>query len=50
VLFEICNSLFVVFVTQEAMPLEQLKRGMAEQIVLVFAGLRGKNGGSTRRK
>ena len=50
VLFEICNSLFVVFVTQEAMPLEQLKRRMAEQIVLVFAGLRGKNSGSTRRK
>jgi AcrR family transcriptional regulator len=50
VLFEICNSLFVVFVTQEAMPLEHLKRRMAEQIVLVFAGLRGKNSGNSRRK
>jgi AcrR family transcriptional regulator len=51
VLFEICNSLFVVFVTQEAMPMEQLKQRMAEQMVLVFAGLQGKNTpGNSRRK
>lgn len=42
VLFEACNSLFVIFVTREAMPMEALKARMAEQIKLVFAGLQRK--------
>lgn len=48
VLFEICNSLFVVFVTQESMPIAQLKQRMAEQIALVFAGIQGKNSNSVQ--
>ncbi|HVJ40925.1 MAG TPA: TetR/AcrR family transcriptional regulator [Dongiaceae bacterium] len=39
ILFEICNCLFVVFVTQEAMPIEEMKRRMTAQIDVVFAGL-----------
>ncbi len=42
VLFEACNSLFVIFVTREAMPMEELKGRMAQQIKLVFAGLQRK--------
>ncbi len=42
VLFEACNSLFVIFVTRDALPMEDLKRRMAEQIDLVFAGLQRK--------
>jgi AcrR family transcriptional regulator len=40
-LFEMCNSLFIVFVTQEAMEIAEMKRRMAQQLDVVFAGLKG---------
>ena len=39
ILFEVCNCLFVVFITQEAMPIEEMKRRMSAQIDVVFSGL-----------
>ncbi len=38
-LFEIVNSLFTIFVTREAMPIQLLKRMLLEQVRLLFAGL-----------
>lgn len=39
VLFALCNSLFMSFVAREDMTLAELKRVMARQIRVVFAGL-----------
>lgn len=39
ILFEICNCLFVVFITRDAMPIGEMKQRMAAQIDVVFAGL-----------
>jgi AcrR family transcriptional regulator len=39
ILFALCNSLFVVFVTQEAMEIADMKQRMAQQIDVVFSGL-----------
>lgn len=39
VLFEICNSLFMGFVAREEKSLAELKREMARQVRVVFAGL-----------
>jgi AcrR family transcriptional regulator len=39
VLFEIVNSLFQVFVAREEMPITLLKKNLARQVRLVFAGL-----------
>ncbi len=39
ILFAICNSLFMVFVTREAMEIADMKGRMAQQIDVVFAGL-----------
>lgn len=40
-LFAMCNSLFIVFVTQEAMEIAEMKGRMAQQLDVVFAGLKG---------
>ena len=40
VLFEVVNSLFMTFVAREEMPVALLKKSLARQIRLVFAGLR----------
>jgi hypothetical protein len=39
VLFEVVNSLFQVFVAREEMPIALLKKNLARQVRLVFAGL-----------
>lgn len=39
ILFEICNCLFVVFITRDAMPIDEMKQRMAAQVDVVFAGL-----------
>jgi hypothetical protein len=39
VLFEVVNSLFQVFVAREEMPIALLKKALARQVRLVFAGL-----------
>ena len=39
VLFEVVNSLFQVFVAREEMPITLLKKNLARQVRLVFAGL-----------
>jgi AcrR family transcriptional regulator len=39
VLFEVVNSLFMVFVAREEMPIALLKRRLTHQVRLVFAGL-----------
>ncbi len=39
VLFEVVNSLFIVFVAREEMPIALLKKNLARQVRLVFAGL-----------
>jgi AcrR family transcriptional regulator len=39
VLFEVVNSLFQVFVAREEMPIALLKKQLARQVRLVFAGL-----------
>jgi hypothetical protein len=39
VLFEVVNSLFQVFVAREDMPIALLKKALARQVRLVFAGL-----------
>ena len=39
VLFEVVNSLFMVFVAREEMPIALLKKTLARQVKLVFAGL-----------
>jgi len=39
ILFEICNCLFVVFITRDAMQVDDMKQRMAAQIDVVFAGL-----------
>jgi hypothetical protein len=39
VLFEVVNSLFMVFVAREEMPLMLLKKTLAKQVRLVFGGL-----------
>lgn len=39
ILFEVCNCLFIAFVTQEAMPIEAMKQRMSAQIDVVFGGL-----------
>ena len=39
ILFEICNCLFVVFITHEAMGVDDMKRRMMAQVDVVFAGL-----------
>jgi AcrR family transcriptional regulator len=39
VLFEVVNSLFQVFVAREEMPIGLLKKNLARQVRLVFAGL-----------
>jgi AcrR family transcriptional regulator len=41
VLFFVCNSLFMEFVADDAMPLSRLKRRMFRQVRLVFGGLLG---------
>ena len=41
VLFYVCNSLFVEFVADDAMPLASLKRRMSREVKLIFRGLRG---------
>jgi AcrR family transcriptional regulator len=41
VLFEVVNSLFMVFVSREAMPISLLKKALSRQVKLVFAGLAG---------
>jgi AcrR family transcriptional regulator len=38
-LFEIVNSLFTIFVTREAMPIQLLKKMLLEQVRLLFTGL-----------
>ncbi len=40
VLFFVCNSLFMDFVADDAMPLRRLKQRMFRQVRLVFGGLR----------
>ena len=40
VLFEVVNSLFMTFVAREEMPVALLKKSLARQIRLVFAGLK----------
>jgi AcrR family transcriptional regulator len=40
VLFYVCNSLFVEFVADDAMPLSSLKKRMSREVKLVFRGLR----------
>ncbi|MFZ5792735.1 MAG: TetR/AcrR family transcriptional regulator [Pseudomonadota bacterium] len=45
VLFCICNSLFMGFVAREEMTLAELKREMARQVRVVFAGLLPGDGG-----
>ena len=44
-LFELCNSLFVGFVAREERRLAELKREMARQIRVVFAGLTPRESG-----
>jgi AcrR family transcriptional regulator len=39
VLFEVVNSLFMVFVAREEMPIALLKKSLTRQVRLVFAGL-----------
>src|SRR5436190_523543 len=39
VLFEVVNSLFMIFVAREEMPVAQLKKRLTRQVRLVFAGL-----------
>jgi AcrR family transcriptional regulator len=41
VLFYVCNSLFVEFVADDAMPLSRLKKRMSREVKLIFRGLRG---------
>jgi hypothetical protein len=38
-LFEIVNSLFTIFVTREAMPIQLLKKMLLEHVRLLFTGL-----------
>jgi AcrR family transcriptional regulator len=38
-LFEVVNSLFMLFVSREAMPVALLKKALAQQVRLVFSGL-----------
>lgn len=39
VLFEVVNSLFVLFISRETMPIALLKKAVAQQVGLVFTGL-----------
>ena len=39
VLFAVVNSLFMLFVSREAMPIALLKKALAQQVRLVFSGL-----------
>ena len=41
VLFYVCNSLFMEFVAEDAMPLASLKRRMSREVKLIFRGLHG---------
>lgn len=49
VLFYVCNSLFMVFVADDAMSLTSMKDRMSRQVRLVFAGLIGAAGAPEHR-